>query len=161
MSDRPRFYLTTSIAYANNKPGIHTLYEVIGADAIARWHRMLGDDTRFLTGTDEHSINIAQAAVDEGRPTQGRSWTRRSALFQAAEDALGDRPGPLHPDDRPRPRPRRPGDGPPRLRQRRHLSRHVRGLVLPQRGLPQRDRRHRDRRAGRSARTTRASRSSG
>ncbi len=65
-----RYYLTTSIAYANNKPGLHTLYEVIGADAIARWHRMLGDDTRFLTGTDEHSINIAQAAVDEGRPTR-------------------------------------------------------------------------------------------
>ena len=69
MPDRSRFYLTTSIAYANNKPGLHTLYEVIGADAIARWHRMLGDDTRFLTGTDEHSINIAQARVDEGRPT--------------------------------------------------------------------------------------------
>ena len=70
MVDRARYYLTTSIAYANNKPGLHTLYEVIGADAIARWHRMLGDDTRFLTGTDEHSINIAQAAVDEGRPTK-------------------------------------------------------------------------------------------
>jgi methionyl-tRNA synthetase len=32
-----RYYLTTSIAYANNKPGVHTLYEVIGADVIARW----------------------------------------------------------------------------------------------------------------------------
>ena len=40
MSDRPRYYLTTAIAYANNKPGLHTLYEVIGADVIARWHRM-------------------------------------------------------------------------------------------------------------------------
>ncbi|MEA2653061.1 MAG: methionyl-tRNA synthetase, partial [Chloroflexota bacterium] len=70
MADRDRFYITTSIAYANNKPGLHTLYEVIGADAIARWHRMAGDETRFLTGTDEHSINIAQAAVDEGRPTR-------------------------------------------------------------------------------------------
>ena len=54
MPDRPRFYLTTAIAYPNNKPGLHTLYEVIGADVIARWHRMKGDDTRFLTGTDEH-----------------------------------------------------------------------------------------------------------
>ncbi|MER3603248.1 MAG: hypothetical protein C4298_05475 [Thermus sp.] len=34
-----RFYITTAIAYANNQPGLHTLYEVIGADAIARWHR--------------------------------------------------------------------------------------------------------------------------
>ena len=48
-----RYYLTTAIAYANNKPGLHTLYEVIGADAIARWHRMSGIPTRFLTGTDE------------------------------------------------------------------------------------------------------------
>ena len=65
------------------RPGLHTLYEVIGADVIARWHRMLGDDTRFLTGTDEHSVNIAQqrgrrgpAAARvrgrEGRAVQGR-----------------------------------------------------------------------------------------
>ena len=63
---RPRYYLTTAIAYANNQPGLHTLYEVIGADVIARWHRMLGDDTRFLTGTDEHSVNIAMRAAEEG-----------------------------------------------------------------------------------------------
>ena len=88
MSDRSRFYLTTSIAYANNKPGIHTLYEVIGADAIARWHRMLGDDTRFQTGTDEHSINIAQAAVDEGRPTKD-FVDEKVALFHSSEAALG------------------------------------------------------------------------
>jgi methionyl-tRNA synthetase len=91
MSDRPRFYLTTSIAYANNKPGLHTLYEVIGADAIARWHRMAGDDTRFLTGTDEHSINIAQAALDEGRPTRD-FLDEKVALFKTAEAALGITP---------------------------------------------------------------------
>ena len=66
MSARRRFYVTTSIAYANNRPGLHTLYEVIGADAIARWHRMIGDDTRFLTGTDEYSVNIAMTA--QARP---------------------------------------------------------------------------------------------
>ncbi len=88
MSDRSRFYLTTSIAYANNKPGLHTLYEVIGADVIARWHRMLGDDTRFLTGTDEHSINIAQAALDEGRPTR-EFVDEKVRLFKAAEASLG------------------------------------------------------------------------
>jgi methionyl-tRNA synthetase len=70
MPDRPRYYLTTAIAYPNNKPGLHTLYEVIGADVIARWHRMRGDDTRFLTGTDEHSVNIAQSAADQGRDTK-------------------------------------------------------------------------------------------
>lgn len=66
MSDRPRFYITTAIAYANNKPGIHTLQEVVAADAIARWHRMAGRPTRFLTGTDEHSVNIAIRAEEEG-----------------------------------------------------------------------------------------------
>jgi methionyl-tRNA synthetase len=60
-----RYYLTTAIAYANNKPGLHTLYEVIGADAVARWHRMAGDEVRFLTGTDEYSVNIAARAAEE------------------------------------------------------------------------------------------------
>jgi methionyl-tRNA synthetase len=87
MSDRPRYYLTTAIAYANSKPGVHTLYEVIGADVIARWHRMKGDETRFLTGTDEHSINIAQAAVDEGRPAR-EFVDEKVELFKIAEDAL-------------------------------------------------------------------------
>ena len=132
-----------SIAYANNKPGLHTLYEVIGADAIARWHRMLGDDTRFLTGTDEHSINIAQARGRRG-PADARVRRREGRAVQDGRGRPGDRARPVHPDDRPGPRPRRPGDGPPGPRQRRHLPRHVRGLVLPERGLPQRDRRRRD-----------------
>ena len=87
MSDRRRFYLTTAIAYANNAPGLHTVYEVIGADVIARWHRMLGDDTRFLTGTDEHSVNIAQAAQAQGR-TPREFVDEKVALYKAAEDAL-------------------------------------------------------------------------
>jgi methionyl-tRNA synthetase len=87
MSDRPRFYLTTAIAYANNAPGLHTVYEVIGADVIARWHRMLGDDTRFLTGTDEHSVNIAQAAAAQGR-TPREFVDEKVELFREAEDAL-------------------------------------------------------------------------
>ena len=90
-ADRPRFYLTTSIAYANNKPGLHTLYEVIGADVIARWHRMVGHDTRFLTGTDEHSINIAQSAVDEGR-TPRAFVDENVGYFKQAEAALGISP---------------------------------------------------------------------
>jgi methionyl-tRNA synthetase len=67
MSDPRKFYLTTAIAYANNRPGLHTLYEVIGADVIARWHRMLGHETRFLTGTDEHSLNIPTRAAEQGK----------------------------------------------------------------------------------------------
>jgi methionyl-tRNA synthetase len=86
-----RFYLTTAIAYANNKPGLHTLFEVIGADVIARWHRMKGDDTRFLTGTDEHSINIAMKAIEEG--TSPKAFVDdKVGLFQAAEGALAISP---------------------------------------------------------------------
>src|SRR5207237_8533083 len=85
--DRPRYYLTTSIAYANNKPGLHTLFEVIGADAIARWHRMKGDDTRFLTGTDEHSVNIAMRAQELGRDTR-EFVDEMVELFKSAEASL-------------------------------------------------------------------------
>jgi methionyl-tRNA synthetase len=87
MPERRRYYLTTAIAYANNRPGLHTLYEVIGADVIARWHRMRGDDTRFLTGTDEHSVNIAMKAAEEGKAPR-EFVDEKVALFTSAEDAL-------------------------------------------------------------------------
>jgi methionyl-tRNA synthetase len=88
---RDRFYITTSIAYANNKPGLHTLYEVIAADALARWQRMRGTPTRFLTGTDEHSVNIAMRAAEEGRAPR-EFVDEKVALFREAEDALLIRP---------------------------------------------------------------------
>ncbi len=88
---RPRFYLTTAIAYANSQPGIHTLYEVIGADAIARWHRMIGDDTRFQTGTDEHSVNIAMRSAEEGKEPKA-FVDEKVALFKTAEASLGIAP---------------------------------------------------------------------
>jgi methionyl-tRNA synthetase len=88
---RRRYYVTTSIAYANSRPGLHTLFEVIGADVIARWHRMLGDDTYFLTGTDEYSVNIAQTAAEQGKDTKV-FVDEMVARFQEAEDALGIAP---------------------------------------------------------------------
>jgi len=91
MNDRRRYSLTTAIAYANNKPGLHTLFEVIGADAIARWHRMIGEETRFLTGTDEHSVNIAQQAAAEGRSPRD-FVDEKVQLFKAAEAALAITP---------------------------------------------------------------------
>jgi methionyl-tRNA synthetase len=91
MSERRRYYLTTAIAYANNRPGLHTLFEVIGADTIARWHRMQGDDTRFLTGTDEHSVNIAMQAASEGR-TPREFVDEKVELFRAAEASLAISP---------------------------------------------------------------------
>ena len=91
MPDRPRYYLTTAIAYANHKPGLHTLYEVIGADVIARWHRLKGDDTRFLTGTDEHSVNIAMRAAQEALEPKA-FVDAMVAEFIDAESALGISP---------------------------------------------------------------------
>jgi methionyl-tRNA synthetase len=89
--DRQRFYITTAIAYANNRPGLHTLFEVVGADVIARWHRMKGDDTRFLTGTDEYSVNIAMTAEGQGK-TPKVFVDEMVELFRSAEDALGIAP---------------------------------------------------------------------
>lgn len=61
-----KFYLTTAIDYANGEPHIGHAYEKIGADAIARYRRMRGDDVFFVTGLDEHGQKVAQAAAERG-----------------------------------------------------------------------------------------------
>lgn len=63
-----RFYLTTAIAYPNGKPHMGHAYEAIATDAIARFKRLDGFAVRFLTGTDEHGLKIAQAAKAAGVP---------------------------------------------------------------------------------------------
>jgi len=63
---RRRFYLTTAIDYANGDPHIGHAYEKIGADVIARYHRLRGDAVHFLTGMDEHGQKVAQAAAERG-----------------------------------------------------------------------------------------------
>ena len=65
-----RFYITTAIVYTNAPPHIGFALELVQADAVARYHRMLGDDVRFLTGTDEHGTKIMRTAQDAGVPTQ-------------------------------------------------------------------------------------------
>ncbi|HVM29712.1 MAG TPA: methionine--tRNA ligase [Candidatus Limnocylindrales bacterium] len=65
MKDRP-FYLTTAIFYPSPKPALHSLFEAIGADAVARYRRLQGRPTRFLTGLDEHSANVERAARESG-----------------------------------------------------------------------------------------------
>ena len=60
------FYITTPIYYVNARPHLGHAYTTIIADAMARWHRLAGDDTRFLTGTDEHGDNVARAAARAG-----------------------------------------------------------------------------------------------
>ncbi len=56
------FYVTTAIDYVNAEPHIGHAYQKIIADALARWHRIIGDDVFFLTGTDEHGKKIANSA---------------------------------------------------------------------------------------------------
>jgi methionyl-tRNA synthetase len=58
--------VTTPIYYVNDAPHIGTAYTTVTADALARWHRLLGDDTFFLTGTDEHGLKIQRAAEANG-----------------------------------------------------------------------------------------------
>jgi len=61
-----KFYLTTAINYVNDDPHIGHMYEGIVTDVIARHRRRMGDDVRFLTGTDEHGQKIERAAAKEG-----------------------------------------------------------------------------------------------
>jgi len=61
-----KFYLTTAISYPNGPPHIGHAYEAIATDAIARFHRLDGDDVRFLTGTDEHGLKMEQTARRQG-----------------------------------------------------------------------------------------------
>jgi methionyl-tRNA synthetase len=69
MSDK-KFYLTTPIYYVNARPHIGHAYTTIVADVLARRHRLLGDDTFFLTGTDEHGQKIERSAAAAGIPPQ-------------------------------------------------------------------------------------------
>jgi len=64
------FYITTPIYYANSLPHLGHLYTTIVADAIHRYKKQRGFDVYFLTGTDEHGINIQRAAEREGRTNQ-------------------------------------------------------------------------------------------
>ena len=64
--DNKKFYMTTAIAYASGKPHIGNTYEIVLADAIARYKRKQGYDVFFQTGTDEHGQKIEQKAAEAG-----------------------------------------------------------------------------------------------
>ena len=66
-----RFYVTTPIYYVNAEPHLGHAYTTIIGDALTRWHRLLGDDVKFLTGTDEHGLKIQQAAEAAGLDPAG------------------------------------------------------------------------------------------
>src|SRR5579863_6697926 len=64
--DKPKYYLTTPIYYANSRPHVGSAYTTIVCDVIARYKRMCGYDVAYTTGTDEHGVNIERAAEKAG-----------------------------------------------------------------------------------------------
>ena len=82
------FYITTPIYYVNARPHIGHTYTTLACDAIARRQRMMGADTYFLTGTDEHGQKIQRAAEAAGKAPQ-QLTDEVSAQFRALWDRMG------------------------------------------------------------------------
>ena len=72
-----KFYVTTAIDYSNGDPHLGHALEKVGADAIARYRRLCGDQVRFLMGMDEHSQSVIQAAARAA--VTPRDWVDRLA----------------------------------------------------------------------------------
>ena len=88
MSEKQKYFLTTPIYYVNARPHIGHAYSTLVADTIARRHRLLGDDTFFLTGTDEHGQKIERSAAAAGIPPQ-QFTDQVSAEFRALWNRMG------------------------------------------------------------------------
>ena len=78
-----RFYATTPIYYVNAEPHLGHAYTTIVGDSLTRWHRLLGDEVKFLTGTDEHGLKIQQAAEATSRQWPSR-WVAQRPLTAAS-----------------------------------------------------------------------------
>ncbi|TMF28133.1 MAG: methionine--tRNA ligase, partial [Chloroflexi bacterium] len=83
-----KFYVTTAIVYPNAAPHLGFIYELVGTDALARYHRLVGDETFFLTGTDEHSQNVRRKAEEEGVST-AEFTARMAQLYRDIEARFG------------------------------------------------------------------------
>ena len=88
---RPPFYVTTPIYYINARPHIGHAYTTMVADAIARAHRLMGEDVFFLTGTDEHGQKVERAAQKAGVPTPAFA-DEVSASFRQMVSEVGASP---------------------------------------------------------------------
>ncbi|MDA8314970.1 MAG: class I tRNA ligase family protein [Actinomycetota bacterium] len=82
----PPFYVTTPIYYVNDAPHVGHAYTTVNADALARWHRLCGDEVFFLTGTDEHGAKVAEAAGEHG--VSPKEWA--DTVVQRFVDAWRD-----------------------------------------------------------------------
>lgn len=83
-----RFFISTAISYPNGVPHLGHAYELIAADAIARFMRLDGREVFFLTGTDEHGLKMVQTAEREGIPVRDLA-DRNAERFRAMGKALG------------------------------------------------------------------------
>jgi methionyl-tRNA synthetase len=93
MATKPRYFLTTAIAYPNGPPHIGHAYEAIATDAIARFMRLDGYDVFFLTGTDEHGRKMQQTAAEAGispRELIERTVPRFRAMVERLECSNDD-----------------------------------------------------------------------
>lgn len=81
-----RYYLTTPIFYVNDAPHVGHAYCAVNADALSRWHRLIGDEVFFLTGTDEHGAKVADAATMHG--VTPKEWA--DTVVQRFEGAWSD-----------------------------------------------------------------------
>jgi len=86
-SQNKKFYITTAIDYVNAPPHLGHALEKIQTDAIARYHRILGDEVLFLTGTDENSLKNVQAARDE-KISVKELVDRNAKIFYGLKDVL-------------------------------------------------------------------------
>lgn len=80
-----KFYLTTAIPYANADPHIGFALEILYADVMARYQRLLGKDVYFLTGSDEHGQKMLKTAKEKGQPIEEFA-AEKSALYQNLAD---------------------------------------------------------------------------
>ena len=90
MPERATFYVTTAIPYANGAPHIGHAYERIATDAFARFNRLDGRDTLFVTGMDEHGLKMQQTAAREGLTPQALA-DRTALQFEAMGEKLNAR----------------------------------------------------------------------
>jgi len=97
--EKKKFYLTTPIYYANSRPHVGSAYTTIACDVIARYKRMCGYDVAYVTGTDEHGVNIERAAEKAGVTPQ-QLVDKNEKIFRELWERLGITYG--------------VGDGPPR-----------------------------------------------
>src|SRR5262249_9805109 len=97
-----RFYVTTPIYYVNDNPHLVTAYATISSDVLKRYHKLFGEETLYLTGTDEHGMKVQQAAEKRGIPPQqhtdemAQNFMKAWAALEVSNDVFFRTTSPVH-----------------------------------------------------------------